>query len=622
MNKKLNKLIQRIAISTAFFIIGVIIPFKGFVEIALLTAAYIIVGYDVIIRAIRNIGRGQVFDEHFLMTIATFGAFATSQVPEGVMVMLLYQVGELFQQYAVGKSRTSIAELMNIRPDYANIIRSGQIVTIDPEEVKVGDKIVIKPGEKVPLDGIITKGKGFLDTSALTGESVPREIHEGQEVLSGCINVNGTLEVTVTKEFNESTVAKILELVENASERKAKAENFITKFSKYYTPIVVLAALGLAFLPWMFGSDIGLGEWIIRACTFLVISCPCALVISVPLSFFGGIGGAAKQGILIKGSNYMETLANMDVAVFDKTGTLTKGFFEVNEIIPEEGITENEVLESAVFAEIYSNHPISISLQKAYKEKVDKQRIGETEEISGKGVKTTVDGEKIYVGNEKLMRHIGLDCPEVEKIGTIVYVAKGHKYIGYILISDEIKKEAVGLAEKLHQTGISEILMLTGDREKIAEKIGREVGVDQVYSELLPGDKVSKVEEILIKCKGSKKLAFIGDGINDAPVLTRADIGIAMGGLGSDAAIEAADVVIMDDNLTKIVRAVSIARKTITIVKQNIVFALGVKGVFLVLGGFGIASLWEAVFADVGVSIIAILNSMRALKQSNGASDV
>lgn len=617
MTKKLKKLLIRIIVAILLFAGGMLASvFENIPEListVLLVGAYATVGYDIVLKAVRNIGHGQVFDENFLMTIATVGAFATGEIAEGVMVMLLYQIGEWFQQYAVGKSRDSITDLMNIRPDYANVLRNGEAETVDPEDVQIGEIIVVKPGEKIPLDGIVEKGNSFIDTSALTGESVPREVKVGEEVLSGCINERGLLEIRVTKEFDESTVAKILEQVENASSRKAKAENFITKFAKYYTPIVVVGALMLAFLPTIFGSDLGLKQWIIRACTFLVISCPCASVISVPLGFFGGIGGAAKEGILIKGSNYMETLATIDTIVFDKTGTLTKGVFEVSELYAADG-NEDELLKLAAYAESYSNHPISLSLQKAYGKEIDKSLIGDVKEISGKGVCAKVDSRLVCAGNEKLMAEMGVKYQPVEKIGTLVYIAADGEYLGYILISDEIKPDALNLAAGLKARGIGKTVMLTGDRESIAMKVADKIGIDTVYSELLPGDKVAKVEELL-NSKGDKKsLAFVGDGINDAPVLTRADVGIAMGGLGSDAAIEAADVVIMDDKPSKIAKAIGISKKTIGIVKQNIVFALGVKLLFLALGAIGFVNLWEAVFADVGVAFIAILNSMRALK--------
>lgn len=627
MSRKLKKLLVRISIAAVLFLAGMLLPLPVYGEfetnIILLVAAYLLVGYDIILKAATNIGHGQVFDENFLMTIATFAAFGTGEVAEGVMVMLLYQVGEWFQQYAVGKSRNSISDLMDIRPDYAHLVKDGETQTVDPEDVVVGDTILIKAGEKVPLDGIVKKGESFLDTSALTGESVPRRISVGDEILSGCINGSGLLEIEVSKEFEESTVSKILDLVENASSRKAKAENFITKFAKYYTPIVVFGALVLAIIPPLAGIGPGFREWIIRACTFLVISCPCALVISVPLGFFGGIGGAAKEGILIKGSNFIETLANVDTVVFDKTGTVTKGTFEVQKIQASDGVTEDYVLECAALAESHSSHPIAGSLIAAYKNKTGKElsaeKVSDVKEFSGMGVAAVIDGVEVFAGNDKLSApdKAAVKFANVDAAGTVVHVALKGKYLGYIVISDEIKNGVTDAMTDLRKNGVSSLVMLTGDRKNIAEKVASSVGIDTVYSQLMPGDKVDKVEELIAaedkKSKG--KLAFVGDGINDAPVLSRADVGIAMGGLGSDAAIEAADVVIMDDRLSKIAKAIGISRRTIRIVRQNIVFALGVKGIFLVLGALGFANLWEAVFADVGVAFIAILNSMRTLYQ-------
>lgn len=627
MSRKLKKLLVRISIAAVLFLAGMLLPlpvYGGFeTNIILLVAAYLLVGYDIILKAATNIGHGQVFDENFLMTIATFAAFGTGEIAEGVMVMLLYQVGEWFQQYAVGKSRNSISDLMDIRPDYAHLVKDGETQTVDPEDVAVGDTILIKSGEKVPLDGIVKKGESFLDTSALTGESVPRRISAGDEILSGCINGSGLLEIEVSKEFEESTVSKILDLVENASSRKAKAENFITKFAKYYTPIVVFGALVLAIIPPLAGIGPGFREWIIRACTFLVISCPCALVISVPLGFFGGIGGAAKEGILIKGSNFIETLANVDTVVFDKTGTVTKGTFEVQKIQASDGVTEDYVLECAALAESHSSHPIAGSLIAAYKNRTGKElsaeKVSDVKEFSGMGVAAVIDGVEVFAGNDKLSApdKAAVKFANVDAAGTVVHVALKGKYLGYIVISDEIKNGVTDAMTDLRKNGVSSLVMLTGDRKNIAEKVASSVGIDTVYSQLMPGDKVDKVEELIAaedkKSKG--KLAFVGDGINDAPVLSRADVGIAMGGLGSDAAIEAADVVIMDDRLSKIAKAIDISRRTIRIVRQNIVFALGVKGIFLVLGALGFANLWEAVFADVGVAFIAILNSMRTLYQ-------
>lgn len=627
MSRKLKKLLVRISIAAVLFLAGMLLPlpvYGGFeTNIILLVAAYLLVGYDIILKAATNIGHGQVFDENFLMTIATFAAFGTGEIAEGVMVMLLYQVGEWFQQYAVGKSRNSISDLMDIRPDYAHLVKDGETQTVDPEDVAVGDTILIKAGEKVPLDGIVKKGESFLDTSALTGESVPRRISAGDEILSGCINGSGLLEIEVSKEFEESTVSKILDLVENASSRKAKAENFITKFAKYYTPIVVFGALVLAIIPPLAGIGPGFREWIIRACTFLVISCPCALVISVPLGFFGGIGGAAKEGILIKGSNFIETLANVDTVVFDKTGTVTKGTFEVQKIQASDGVTEDYVLECAALAESHSSHPIAGSLIAAYKNRTGKElsaeKVSDVKEFSGMGVAAVIDGVEVFAGNDKLSApdKAAVKFANVDAAGTVVHVALKGKYLGYIVISDEIKNGVTDTMTDLRKNGVSSLVMLTGDRKNIAEKVASSVGIDTVYSQLMPGDKVDKVEELIAtedkKSKG--KLAFVGDGINDAPVLSRADVGIAMGGLGSDAAIEAADVVIMDDRLSKIAKAIGISRRTIRIVRQNIVFALGVKGIFLVLGALGFANLWEAVFADVGVAFIAILNSIRTLYQ-------
>ncbi len=612
MSKKLKKLLTRIAVAACLFIAGMLL--SGKIAIIFLVAAYVTAGYDVVKKAVRNIGHGQVFDENFLMTIATIGAFVTGEIAEGVMVMLLYQIGEWFQQYAVGKSRNSITELMDIRPDYANALRGGEVETVDPDEVEIGETILVKPGEKVPIDGVVTKGESYVDTSALTGEAIPKRVAEGDEVLSGFINDNGLLEIKTTKEFDESTVSKILELVENASSRKAKSENFITKFAKYYTPIVVVGALLLAFLPTILGSNLGLDQWIIRACTFLVISCPCALVISVPLGFFGGIGGAAKEGILIKGSNYMETLANIRTVVFDKTGTLTEGTFKVNKIVGL-GESEDKILELAAICESYSNHPIAVSLRMAYGKDIDGSNLSDVCESKGMGISCSFDGQRIYVGNQKLLKEKGIDIPVVDEIGTVVYVAKDNKCIGYIIIADEIKEDAKSLVEALKMQGIKTTVMLTGDKKEIAEKVAASIGIDKVCSELLPQEKVSNLEKLLEEEKGKGSLAFVGDGINDAPVLTRADIGFAMGAMGSDAAIEAADVVIMNDQPSKIADAIKVSKKTIAIVKENIIFALGVKILFLLLGALGMINLWMAVFADVGVAFLAILNSMRALKK-------
>ena len=624
MNKKQRIILWRIFASAVLLLLGLFVDVNQYVTFGLLLASYLLVGYDVIIRSLKNITRGQVFDENFLMTIATLGAFYIREFKEGVMVMLLYQVGELFQSYAVGKSRTSIYELMNIRPDYANLIVDGQVEVVDPDDVEVGSIIQVKAGEKVPLDGVVVRGSSFLDTSALTGESVPRQVGEGDEILSGYINQNGLLEIRTTKEFDESTASKILELVENASSKKAKAENFITKFAKYYTPVVVIGAVLLAFVPPLAGSDIPLGMWIKRACTLLVISCPCALVISVPLGLFGGIGGAAKEGILIKGGNYIEAIAKMNTVVFDKTGTLTKGVFKVSNVYSAiDNDDENQrkkLLELAAVAESYSNHPISISLKNEWGREIDKNRVSDVNEVSGKGVVAKIDQSEVFVGNMQLMADNKVDVDAVDSAGTVVYVAqktdenRAAKYLGYIEISDEVRAEAVDLMRELGEIGVKNTIMLTGDRKQIAEKIARDLKVGKVYSELLPKDKVEKLDEIISRREGKHTVGYVGDGINDAPVLTRADVGIAMGGIGSDAAIEAADLVIMKDNLSKIGKAVKIARKTMSIVHQNIVFALGVKALFLVLGSMGDIELWEAVFADVGVAVLAILNAMRTLK--------
>ena len=624
MNKKQRIILWRIFASAVLLLLGLFVDVNQYVTFGLLLASYLLVGYDVIIRSLKNITRGQVFDENFLMTIATLGAFYIREFKEGVMVMLLYQVGELFQSYAVGKSRTSIYELMNIRPDYANLIVDGQVEVVDPDDVEVGSIIQVKAGEKVPLDGVVVRGSSFLDTSALTGESVPRQVGEGDEILSGYINQNGLLEIRTTKEFDESTASKILELVENASSKKAKAENFITKFAKYYTPVVVIGAVLLAFVPPLAGSDIPLGMWIKRACTLLVISCPCALVISVPLGLFGGIGGAAKEGILIKGGNYIEAIAKMNTVVFDKTGTLTKGVFKVSNVYSAiDNDDENQrkkLLELAAVAESYSNHPISISLKNEWGREIDKNRVSDVNEVSGKGVVAKIDQSEVFVGNMQLMADNKVDVDSVDSAGTVVYVAqktdenRTAKYLGYIEISDEVRAEAVDLMRELGEIGVKNTIMLTGDRKQIAEKIARDLKVGKVYSELLPKDKVEKLDEIISHREGKHTVGYVGDGINDAPVLTRADVGIAMGGIGSDAAIEAADLVIMKDDLSKIGKAVKISRKTMGIVHQNIVFALGVKALFLVLGSMGNIELWEAVFADVGVAVLAILNAMRTLK--------
>lgn len=604
-------MLVRIFISAVLFLAVVLMPLNGIERIAAFIVPYLVIGWDVLWKAIRNIAHGQIFDENFLMALATVGAFGTGEFPEAVAVMLFYQVGEWFQGYAVGRSRQSIAKLMDIRPDYANIEQNGKLVEVDPEEVSIGQTIVIKAGERIPLDGIVLEGKSTVDTAALTGESLPRDVAPGDDVISGCINQNGLLRVRVTKEFGESTVAKILDLVENASAKKAKAENFITKFARYYTPCVVIGAVLLALVPPLIVG--GWTMWIQRALIFLVISCPCALVISVPLSFFGGIGGASKCGILVKGGNYLEVLAKTQTVVFDKTGTLTKGVFSVTAIHPEQ-CSEAELLEMAAYAESYSDHPISRSLKEAYAEEIDALRVSQVEEISGRGVHATIDGKRVCVGNDKLMENIGVSWHPCHRVGTTVHVAIDGVYAGHIVISDEIKQDAAKAIRQLKAEGVEKTVMLTGDAKAVGESVAKELGLDEVYTQLLPADKVEKVEQLLNHRQGNGKLAFVGDGINDAPVLSRADLGIAMGAMGSDAAIEAADVVLMDDQPSKIATAIRIAKKTLGIVKQNIVFALAIKGLFLIMGAFGVANMWEAVFADVGVAIIAILNAMRALK--------
>ena len=586
------------------------------VQFLLFMIPYLIVGWDIIYRAVRNISHGQVFDENFLMCIATFGALGVKEYSEAVAVMLFYQIGELFQSYAVNRSRQSISAMMDICPEYANIEEDGKLKQVDPDDVEIGTEIVIKAGERVPLDGVVVSGTSFVDTSALTGESVPREVTEGSEIISGCVNGSGLLKVRTTKEFDDSTVAKILELVENASSKKAHVENFITKFAKYYTPIVVCAAVVLALLPPIILGG-GFAEWIQRACIFLVISCPCALVISVPLGFFGGIGAASKQGVLVKGSNYLEALSEMKTIVFDKTGTLTKGEFVVSEVIPN-GWEKEGLLEVAALAEGYSDHPISAALKKAYEEaelgELSMDRVEQAEEIAGHGIKAKIDGRVVYAGNAKLMEEKGVEYEPCTVPGTVVYLAAEKEFLGTIVISDTVKPEAKRAIAQLKQSGVKKTVMLTGDRKDVGEAVAESLGIDEVYTDLLPGDKVDKVEALLGELGEKEKLGFVGDGINDAPVLSRADIGIAMGSMGSDAAIEAADVVLMDDNILKISSIMRIAGKTLQIVHQNIVFALGVKVLVLILGALGMANMWEAVFADVGVSVIAILNSMRTLK--------
>ena len=613
----MTKRLWRIIIGAAVLVAAAIINFNNeWLQIAFFIISYIIVGGDVVKRAVKNIFKGQVFDENFLMSIATIGAFFIGEYPEGVAVMLFYQVGELFQSYAVGKSRKSIASLMDIRPDYANVKKGDELVKVDPDEVQIGDIIVIKAGEKIPLDGKVIEGSSMIDTSALTGESVPREVEVGSDILSGCININGVITAEVTKEFGESTVSKILDLVENASSKKSNSEQFITKFARYYTPVVVIIAVFLAIIPPLVIDGATFSDWIYRALAFLVVSCPCALVISIPLSFFGGIGGASKKGVLVKGSNYLEALAETEIVVFDKTGTLTKGVFNVQEIHPE-GVSKEELLELTAHAESYSNHPISLSLKRAYSKEIDNGRISDVEEISGHGVIATVDGKKVMAGNIKLMKKMDIPYFKGELIGTVVHVAVNNKYIGYIVISDEVKEDSAQAIKELKAANIKQTVMLTGDNKSIGSKVAKELGLDKVYAELLPADKVEKLEELLSQKSKKGKLAFVGDGINDAPVLARADIGIAMGGLGSDAAIEAADVVIMTDEPSKIATAMKTSKKTLKIANQNIVFAIGIKIIVLILSAFGITTMWAAIFADVGVTIIAVLNAFRALNVKN-----
>ncbi len=613
----MTKRLWRIIIGAAVLVAATIINFNNeWLQIALFIISYIIVGGDVVKRAVKNIFKGQVFDENFLMSIATIGAFFIGEYPEGVAVMLFYQVGELFQSYAVGKSRKSIASLMDIRPDYANVKKGDELVKVDPDEVQIGDIIVIKAGEKIPLDGKVIEGSSMIDTSALTGESVPREVEVGSDILSGCININGVITAEVTKEFGESTVSKILDLVENASSKKSNSEQFITKFARYYTPVVVIIAVFLAIIPPLVIDGATFSDWIYRALAFLVVSCPCALVISIPLSFFGGIGGASKKGILVKGSNYLEALAETEIVVFDKTGTLTKGVFNVQEIHPE-GVSKEELLELTAYVESYSNHPISLSLKRAYGKEIDNGRISDVEEISGHGVIATVDGKKVMAGNIKLMKMMDIPYFKGELIGTAVHVAVNNKYIGYILIADEVKEDSAQAIKELKAANIKQTVMLTGDNKSVGSKVAKELGLDKVYAELLPADKVEKLEELFSQKSKKGKLAFVGDGINDAPVLARADIGIAMGSLGSDAAIEAADIVIMTDEPSKIATAMKISKKTLKIAHQNIVFAIGIKIIVLILSAFGIATMWAAIFADVGVTIIAVLNAFRALNVKN-----
>ena len=612
MTRKQKRLLFRIIIAAVLFAAGSLLPLGPTVEMGVFLVCYAVIGWDIVWKAVTNILHGQVFDENFLMTIATIGALILGEHSEGVAVMLFYQVGEWFQSYAVSKSRKSIASLMDIRPDYANVERNGKLEQVDPDEVNIGDTIVVKPGERVPLDGKIIKGTSALDTSALTGESMPRDVEPGMEVISGCINQTGILTIQTTKKYGESTVAKILDLVENASDKKGKTENFISRFARYYTPIVVFAAIALAILPPLITGQ-PFSVWIYRALTFLVISCPCALVISIPLSFFGGIGGASKIGVLVKGSNYLESLAHTEVVVFDKTGTLTKGSFAVSQIKAID-MKEEQLLELAAYAEDYSNHPISQSIQKAYGKKIDNSRISDVQEIAGHGVRAVIDGKTVLAGNAKLMNGENIVYTPSDAIGTVIYLACNGKYAGYIVIEDEVKADAPAAIRALKEVGVRKTVMLTGDADAVGKKVAQKLGLDQAYTELLPADKVDRVEAMLKQTSEKGKLVFVGDGINDAPVLARADVGIAMGGLGSDAAIEAADVVLMTDEPSKISAVVRIARKTIRIANENIVFALGVKLLVLILGATGYANMWAAVFADVGVSVIAILNAIRAMR--------
>ncbi len=604
----------KIIISAILFVLALVIPFSNeWINNGLFIISYLVVGCEILKKAVRNIFRGKVFDENFLMAVATIGAFAIGEFPEAVAVMLFYQVGELFQSYAVDKSRKSIASLMDIRPDYANIEKDGKIEKVDPDEVKIGDIIIVKTGEKIPLDGVVVEGTSSLDTMALTGESVPRVVKTEDEVLSGCINKDGLLKIRVTKEFGESTVSKILDLVENASSKKSKSENFITKFAKYYTPTVVIISVLLAFIPPIILKDFNaFSVWLYRALSFLVVSCPCALVISIPLSFFGGIGGASKMGILIKGSNYLEALANTETVVFDKTGTLTEGIFEVQDIYAE-GIEKDELLRIVAHAENYSNHPIAKSVKKAYNKEIDEKIIKNPQELSGKGIWAKIDEKDILVGNEKLMLEEKIDFKKCDEVGTILYVAIDKKYVGYVLIADKIKQDSPKTIRELKAMNIKKTVMLTGDKKEVGEYVAKKLNMDKVYTELLPDGKVEKVEELLKQKSENGKLVFVGDGINDAPVLTISDIGVAMGGLGSDAAIEAADIVIMTDETSKISKAINLSKKTMRIVRENIIFAIFVKIAVLVLTAFGASTMWEAVFADVGVSVIAIINALRML---------
>ena len=620
MNKKQKKMLIRIIVAAVLIVLFSKLPIDGYVRFGLFMIPYLVIGYDILQKAFKGIRNKQVFDENFLMAVATVGAILLGDYSEGVAVMLFYQIGELFQSYAVGKSRRNISELMDIRPDYANIEVDGKLEQVDPDEVEIGTVIVVQPGEKVPIDGVIIDGVSILNTSALTGESLPRDAKAGDEVISGCINMTGVLKIRTIREFGESTVSKILELVENSSSRKSKSENCISKFAKYYTPVVCYGALALAFIPpivlLIMGKPAMWGDWIYRALTFLVISCPCALVISIPLSFFAGIGGASNQGVLVKGSNYLETLAQTSYVVFDKTGTMTQGVFEVSGVHHNE-ISDEKLLEYAALAECSSSHPISKSLQKAYGKPIDRNRVTDIEEISGNGVTAKVDGISVAAGNAKLMKRLGISYQECHHVGTVIHMAVDGKYEGHILISDILKPHAKEAIAELKKAGIKKTVMLTGDSKRVADQVAKELGIGEVYSELLPADKVSKVEELLHQKSEKEKLAFVGDGINDAPVLSRADIGIAMGALGSDAAIEAADIVLMDDDPLKISKAIKIARKCIHIVYENIYFAIGIKILCLILGALGIANMWMAIFADVGVMIIAVLNAIRTLFVKN-----
>lgn len=617
MNKKQKKMLIRIIVAAILVVAFSLLPIEGYVKFGLFMIPYLVIGYDILKKAGKGIMNRQVFDENFLMAVATMGAILLGDYKEGVSVMLFYQIGELFQSYAVGKSRRNISDLMDIRPDYANIEKDGKLEQVDPDEVEIGSIIVVQPGEKVPIDGIVVEGSSTLNTSALTGESVPQDAKCGDEIVSGCINMSGVLKIQTTKEFGESTVSKILDLVENASSQKSKSENFISKFAKYYTPAVCYGAVALAVLPPLvrmlfMGLSPEWGDWIYRALTFLVISCPCALVISIPLSFFAGIGGASKAGVLVKGSNYLETLSQTKYVVFDKTGTMTQGVFEVSGVHHNE-MEEEKLLEYAALAECSSSHPISKSLQKAYGKEIDRSRVTDMEEISGNGVTAKVDGVSVAAGNEKLMEKLGIEFVACSQVGTVVHMAVDGKYAGHILISDTVKPHAKQAIKELKKCGVKKTIMLTGDRKNIADYVAKDLGIQEVYSELLPGDKVSKVEALLANKTEKEKLAFVGDGINDAPVLSRADVGIAMGAMGSDAAIEAADIVLMDDDPLKIATAIHIARKCIRIVYENIYFAIGIKLICLLLGALGIANMWMAIFADVGVMVIAVLNAIRAL---------